>query len=260
MKIVKIFLAFILIIIIVFLIYRNSPFSSPYSKLNEGKILIHTHWMGEGFYAKFTPEPTSNTLGCWSTTFSQISYYYRMQPTGISDYNCSKGYKIYENLDKYSFDWNKFADEISDSTSKVIRDEISRYCYSIATIVQKDFGTGRYITKLPPLEHIEKQLNLKTKMYLNYKGLFHSQRKIKNIVRREIEANRPLYLYYRNMKVKGSGHSVVLDGYRLEDNKFKVHLNFGWGGRKDGWYNLFDSIATEGDTELRILIAVQPKS
>jgi hypothetical protein len=244
----------------VYFLYSNIPFFPPSSKINEGKILTNTHWMGEGYYAKFTPEPKSNTLGCWSTTFSQISYYHRLQPAGISNYECSNGYKINENLNDYTFDWNKFKNEITDTTSQDVIDEISRYCYYIATIVQKDFGTGGYITKLPPIKNIEKQLNVNAKLYINYKSLFHSERKIKNIVMREIEGNRPLYLYYRNMNVKGSGHSVVLDGYRFDDKEFKVHLNFGWGGRNDGWYNLFNSIATEGDTGLRILITVQPPS
>lgn len=33
-----------------------------------------------------------------------------------------------------------------------------------------------------------------------------------------------------------SGHNVVVDGYRESDGKF--HLNFGWGGSLDGWYNI----------------------
>ena len=35
-----------------------------------------------------------------------------------------------------------------------------------------------------------------------------------------------------------SGHNVVVDGYRESDGKF--HINFGWGGSKDNWYNLPD--------------------
>ena len=35
-----------------------------------------------------------------------------------------------------------------------------------------------------------------------------------------------------------SGHNVVVDGYRESDGKF--HINFGWGGYKDNWYNLPD--------------------
>ena len=35
-----------------------------------------------------------------------------------------------------------------------------------------------------------------------------------------------------------SGHNVVVDGYRESDGKF--HINFGWGGYHDNWYNLPD--------------------
>lgn len=256
MKVLKIVTIILSVAIVSFLLYRNIPFFPPSSRKNEGKILLSTHWMGEGDYVKFSPE--LNTHGCWSTTFSQISYYHRIQPSGISNYQCDKGYKIYENLNNHKFDWTKFRNEITDSTSQDIINEISLYCYSIATIVQKDFGTGRYITKLPPIKNIEQQLDVNAKLYFNYKSLFHSKQKIKNIIIKEIESNRPIYLYYCNMNIKGSGHSVVLDGYRFNKKDFEVHLNFGWGGRSDSWYNLFKSIVTEGDTDLRILITIKP--
>ena len=256
MKALKITILLLAIMLFSFFLYRNIPFFSPDSRTNEGRVLLNTHWMGEDKYVQFSPE--HNTHGCWSTTLAQISYYHRLQPCGISNYICSKGYKINENLSNHSFDWNKFRNEITDSTSQNEINEISLYCYYIATIVQKDFGKGRYITKLPPTVNIEKQLNVEADLYLNYKSLFHSQRKLKNIVIREIENNRPLFFYYRDMDVSGSGHSVVLDGYRFDDDTFMVHLNFGWGGRNDDWYDMFNSIVIEGDTGLRMLMTVQP--
>ncbi len=232
----------------------------PDTRQNEGKILLHTHWAGEGPYSQYAPGPESVTLGCWSTTIAQISYFHHLQPTGTVKYISTKGYSIDEDLGKHRFDWNKFTDTLNDTTSQDIINEVSRYCYSISTIVQKDFGLGRYMTKLPPINNLENQLNVDATLYPNYKGLFQSKRKIKNIVIREIEQNRPLYLYYRNMNVNGSGHSVVLDGYRDDTDDFKVHLNFGWGGKNDGWYSLFAPIAIEGDIELRLLITFRPLS
>ena len=212
--------------------------------------------MGAEKYVQFSPE--HNTHGCWSTTLAQIAYYHHLQPSGVSSYTCSKGYEINEDLSGHSFDWKKFQNEITDSTSQSDINEISRYCYYMATIVQKDFGKGRYLSKLPPTENIEKQLGVEATLYLNYKGLFHSQRKLRNIVIREIEGKRPLFFYYRNMDVSGSGHSVVLDGYRFDEDSFMVHLNFGWGGRNDGWYDMFSPIVIDGDTGLRMLMTVQP--
>ena len=35
-----------------------------------------------------------------------------------------------------------------------------------------------------------------------------------------------------------SGHNIVVDGYRESDGKF--HVNFGWGGSHNNWYNIPD--------------------
>ena len=43
------------------------------------------------------------------------------------------------------------------------------------------------------------------------------------------------------------GHAIVADGYGYEDETPFVHLNFGWGGYKDFWYNLPDMTAAGAD-------------
>lgn len=60
-------------------------------------------------------------------------------------------------------------------------------------------------------------------------------------------------LIYMKLYVLGNDYT-----YRFDGNVFMVHLNFGWGGKNNGWYNLFDSIATDGNTELRLFITVTP--
>ena len=52
-----------------------------------------------------------------------------------------------------------------------------------------------------------------------------------------IQAGYPAHLAVEN-SAGTSGHNVVVDGYRESDGMF--HLNFGWGGSKDGWYNIPD--------------------
>ena len=53
-----------------------------------------------------------------------------------------------------------------------------------------------------------------------------------------IQAGYPVHLAVENT-AGTSGHNVVVDGYRESDGKF--HVNFGWGGYKDNWYNLPNS-------------------
>lgn len=48
------------------------------------------------------------------------------------------------------------------------------------------------------------------------------------------------------------GHNVVVDGYRKEDGKF--HINFGYGGTLDGWYDIPDPDFYYGMTKIEGII------
>ena len=52
-----------------------------------------------------------------------------------------------------------------------------------------------------------------------------------------IQAGYPAHLAVEN-STGTSGHNVVVDGYRESDGKY--HVNFGWGGYRDNWYNIPD--------------------
>ena len=52
-----------------------------------------------------------------------------------------------------------------------------------------------------------------------------------------IKEGYPAHLAIEN-EAGNSGHNVVIDGYRESDGKF--HINFGWGGQMDNWYDVPD--------------------
>ena len=80
---------------------------------------------------------------------------------------------------------------------------------------------------------------------------------IRDLVKREIDANRPLMLYFDNGK--DFGHTAALDGYIDRNGKFFVHLNMDWGGRHDGWYDLFHCfMGVRDDLQNRFLITIEP--
>jgi hypothetical protein len=68
-------------------------------------------------------------------------------------------------------------------------------------------------------------------------------------IKDEIEDYRPCLLYLENMD--GTiPHAMVIDGYRYKQfgrtEKFQVHLNLGWYGNENGWYNYSDPVITIG--------------
>ena len=55
------------------------------------------------------------------------------------------------------------------------------------------------------------------------------------------------------------GHNVVVDGYRREDGKF--HINFGYGGTLDNWYDIPDPNFYYGMTKMEgIILNIIPTS
>ena len=62
----------------------------------------------------------------------------------------------------------------------------------------------------------------------------------KNIVYPNLDAGMPVVLNAResHLNVFSGGHSVVLDGYGYCNGTRYTHVNMGWGGVDDCWYNL----------------------
>jgi len=73
-----------------------------------------------------------------------------------------------------------------------------------------------------------------------------------------LEAGYPAHLAVENPE--GTvGHNVVVDAYRESDGKF--HMNFGYGGPHDSWYDIPDPNFFAGLTELEgIIVNIIPES
>ena len=66
-----------------------------------------------------------------------------------------------------------------------------------------------------------------------------------------IQAGYPAHLAVEN-PAGTVGHNVVVDGYRESDGKF--HINFGWGGPNDNWYDIPDANFAYGMTKIEGII------
>lgn len=73
-----------------------------------------------------------------------------------------------------------------------------------------------------------------------------------------IQAGYPAHLAVEN-PAGTIGHNVVVDGYRESDGKF--HINFGYGGSLDDWYDVPDTNFYQGMTKIEgIILNIIPKT
>lgn len=240
----------------------------------KGDVLLKTNWDQWGIYARYTPE--NQVLGCWSTALAQILYYYRLKPHGIVTYTCTKGYQIRDTLSGYPTTWKDFRPAINQSSLSKNVLAVSRYSYLTAIAIGKDFGTPKYRALVNPGPAAEVHFDCLTEFYVCFTGVvpFSADQlaeiskkerikavveaeEIKRIIKKEIDQKRPLYFHMSNL---GSyGHSTVIDGYQVLEKKFMVHLNYGAGGYRSGWYELFKPIDVADDIRFRAFMVLRAR-
>ncbi len=216
--------------------------------------LIETRWAQRGPYAEFTPN--SERLGCWSVAFAQILYYHRLQPSGQVSYD-GKGYAVSEDF-RRRFEWHLFAESLSGDTPPETRAEVARYCYYTALAIRKDFVKESAYKGNSDVRRagVEKHFGCATQRYSDDRD---GRRGVERVIISELKRKRPLLLYTEG--ANGLGHAFVIDGARTSDGRLEVHLNCGWAGADDGWYEFWQPFATSRglfDSPGRWVLAIRP--
>jgi hypothetical protein len=208
--------------------------------------LIRTQWKQDGPYAALVPG--HELLGCWSVAFAQVLAFHRLQPKGRVSYRTRRGISIDAVIDE-PVNWDRVLSAIGSDTPPETSSETARYCFDAAVVVQKDFGSGEYkdIGRVPceVAEHYGCQVE-------------RVESGLADTMRSELRAARPLIAYFNDILCVGivrTGHAAVLDGMAEENGRLLAHVNFGWGGASDGWYD-FEKLAQ--DRDLRYVFRVVP--
>ena len=217
------------------------------------KPILKTTWAQRKQYAKFSPD--NHRVGCWSTALGQILFYHRLMPSGKVSYECSTGYSISEDLESIKFNWRLFATKLTAKTRSIAVNQVARYLFFVAAVIQKDFDTGTYVlNNKQRAEALAKHFECETEVYSSKSKSIEELRKI---IIAELDASRPVMIHIRD-KAKKSFHAAVVDGYRNSGEKLKIHINMGHGGGDNGWFNFTGPVGKYNDPSYLKIITVKP--
>lgn len=191
--------------------------------------LLTTQWDQGTPYNEACPtylgEPT--LTGCTATALAQVMNYTRWpesECTAIPSYTTST-YRIgMPELPNTIFDWDAMEDA-SDG-------EVARLMLYAGQSVKSDYtvnSTAGHFARIPQAlkQYFGYDSNVRFVMRSNY-----SIDEWDNLLLEELSAGRPvLYSGYTT----SSGHAFVCDGY---DGQGLYHINWGWGGAYDGYYQI----------------------
>ena len=212
-----------------------------------GTWLLTTKWGQHDPYHEKTPADSGGNhyrLGCWSVAIGQIIRFHELQSHGEVIYLWGDLNTLVNDLDTFTYDWDLIPDELNASSSPDEIDHVSQLLYDAATVIQKNWGTMGYC--LNSDEKVDEIID--HFQYISVQTEFVNNPPISDIID-EIDHHRPCMLYLENID-KTSGHAVAIDGYQMGRN-FEVHLNMGWNGGEDGFYEYDKPISIYDNNSVR---------
>ena len=201
---------------------ENGPMEMGLPSISDVRVtpLVQTRWnqgsvCGAPCYNYYTPN--HYPCGCVATAMAQ---YMRFQEYAVGPYN-----------------WNNMVLIPDCSITTPERQAIGELCYDAGVSVNMNYGSGGSSTD-----------TLKTKDALTstfgYSNAIKGWNSGSNIGGSLIAMVNP-NLDYGNPVILGitgtsGGHAIVTDGYGYNSSTLYHHLNMGWSGSDDAWYNLPD--------------------
>ena len=175
--------------------------------------------------------------GCVATAMAQVLRYYQYPANGTGTFTYTGGDEGAKtiNLEDYPFDWNNMLEEYQHGYTDVQADAVSTLMLACGAALSMDYskdGSGAYLSKMDGI--------LKNNFDYHKSVSFISTANISNpdeaiyywgedVVRPELQAGHPL-IFAGFPAIGQTGHCFVVDGYKVIDDEYYYHVNWGWSG------------------------------
>ena len=207
--------------------------------------LVQTKWNQAPYVNAQCPYDNSynelTVTGCVATAMAQIMKYwnYPAQGSGFHSYNHPTYGTLSANFGATTYNWNAMPNYVNSANSAV-----ATLMYHCGVGVEMNYGvsvtggSGSYvIIDYSPTPQQTAEYAFKT--YFDYDNTTlqgalrsnYSDTNWINLLKNELDASRPI----QYAGFGSGGHTWVMDGY---DNNNFFHMNWGWGGSQDGYFQL----------------------
>jgi hypothetical protein len=212
--------------------------------------LIQTKWSqtsacGQPCYNYYTP--SGYPCGCVATALAQLLYYYRLPVEGIGRHEFDieresfprSAYTRGGNGDGGPYRWDDMVLDPNCSTTSSQREAIGALCFDAGVTVNMDYGPGGSSADVFVVADALKDVFGFANAVQGASDGDEIGPGLVSMLNPNLDAGCPAILGI----VGDEGHAVVVDGYGFDVGRITTmyhHLNMGWAGNSDLWYNLPD--------------------
>lgn len=216
---------------------------------------IKTKWSQSGGYhpnftynnaTPYVTEKERAPAGCTSTALGQVLKYYNYPKrglsyheycsTGKSVYNCWEGEIIKANFNT-EYQWEQMSNVLNYNSSQENIDAISQLLFHIGVSLNTKYGEhGSNVQIENPNIFNTFKMHFRMTDIEKISRAEKTAEEWREIILNEIKAKRPVIFSGYDSKV-GAGHAYILDGYNPELKGY-IHVNWGWGGAANGYFDL----------------------
>lgn len=207
--------------------------------------------------------------GCVATAMAQILNYFEYPAASTGKGSYSTNGSSWRKVDtKTTFAWDQMLDRYtfgySDAQMKAVG-ELMRDCGYCSNMVYTTQGSGT--TAYDAGYGISHNMQYDSLSIQVVNRMYYHDNEWKEMVYNELQAGRPV-MYDAVDPIHNMGHAFVLDGMSADG---KVHVNWGWGGTSNGYYDLDKLVPSYDDpygqpvsynfsSEQKMIIGFKPQS
>ncbi|MBS3802174.1 MAG: C10 family peptidase [Candidatus Thermoplasmatota archaeon] len=215
---------------------------------------IETQWHQDSPYNDLCPiDLESNTrgvAGCPAVAIAQILNYHQtingvfFNDTDDYTHNYGQRFRIDDDYQEYGFpsfpELNTYLETIQTHFNQnILLTDVDKAalifaCGTAATQVYSPQGSGTF--GVSQAHEAYQKFNCE-----QIELLTSEDEEIYDYIIQNVKIGLPVHLAIVN-EAWNAGHNLIIDGYNTDDC---YHLNFGWGGSFDGWYDLPDELPYE---------------
>lgn len=224
-----------------------NTYSEPYhtnitETMESVEPLLACTWNQDWPYNAYCPEASGGPgghvyVGCVATTMAQIMYYYRYPEHGYGEksYNTPYG-EVSADFENTYYQWDNMVNDLGSTDHSAIS-AVAELNFHCAVSVTMDFGingSGSQTIKIP----------YALPSYFGYSNeadyeqrAQHNDPQWINMLTENLDEAKPL-AYSGYPSGGGAGHCFVFDGYQTSGDETQFHVNWGWSGSWDGYFNI----------------------